>query len=69
MAWRKLLVMVRLADSMIALAQFIFTLWKEHKLKIIFSEILCDGVDWIHLAEDRIRYPACVNVVMNLLVP
>jgi hypothetical protein len=27
------------------------------------------GVDWIDLAEDRDRWPALVNAVMNLRVP
>jgi hypothetical protein len=28
-----------------------------------------EGVDWIHLAEDRDQLQALVNMVMNLLVP
>jgi hypothetical protein len=27
------------------------------------------GMDWINLAQDRERWPALVNVVMNLRVP
>jgi hypothetical protein len=26
------------------------------------------GVEWIHLSQDRDRWPAVVNAVMNLLV-
>ena len=27
------------------------------------------GIDWIHLAQDRDRWWALVNAIMNLLVP
>jgi hypothetical protein len=38
------------------------------KLKWIFKE--CDGdMDWIEMAQDRDRWRALVNVVMNLQVP
>jgi hypothetical protein len=29
----------------------------------------CKGVDWMHLAQDRFRWRALVNTVMNLRVP
>ena len=29
----------------------------------------CEGKDWINLAQDRARWRAFVNVVMNLWVP
>jgi hypothetical protein len=32
-------------------------------------KICCDGVDWIHLAQDRDRWLVIVNTVMNLRVP
>jgi hypothetical protein len=32
-------------------------------------EIGSDGVDWIDLAEDRDKWRALVNAVMNLRVP
>jgi hypothetical protein len=33
------------------------------------SEIGLEGVDWIHLAQDRDQWRAVVNTVMNLRVP
>jgi hypothetical protein len=32
-------------------------------------EIGIDGPNWIRLAQDRIQWRACVNMVMNLRVP
>jgi hypothetical protein len=32
-------------------------------------EIGIDGANWIQLAQDRVRWRACVNTVMNLRVP
>jgi hypothetical protein len=32
-------------------------------------EIMGDGMDWIDLAQDRDRWRALVNTVMNLWVP
>jgi hypothetical protein len=34
-----------------------------------FREIVWEGVDWIHLAEDRVQWGAVVNTVLNFLVP
>ena len=33
------------------------------------QEVGCGYVDWIELAQDRDRWQALVNVVMNLQVP
>jgi hypothetical protein len=32
------------------------------------QEVGCEGVDWIHLAQDRDQWWALVDLVMNLLV-
>jgi len=32
-------------------------------------ELGCEGMDWIDLAQDRDRWGALVNAVMNLQVP
>jgi hypothetical protein len=39
--------------------------------RIILKCILkgLEGVDWIHLAQDRVQWKALVNTVMNLWVP
>jgi len=33
------------------------------------KEILCEGVDWMQLGQDRVHWPAVVNTVMNFRVP
>jgi hypothetical protein len=38
-------------------------------IKMDLSEIGCDGIDWIDLAEDRDKRTALVNTVMNLRAP
>ena len=33
------------------------------------TDVGCGGIDWIDLAEDRYRWRAVVNAVMNIPVP
>jgi hypothetical protein len=43
----------------------------EDNIKVYFKEVGrgCGLMDWIDLAEDRYRWWAFVNTVMNLVVP
>jgi hypothetical protein len=38
-------------------------------LRMDLKEIGCDGMDWIDLVQDRDRWRALVNTVMNLRLP
>ena len=40
----------------------------ENNVKMDLQEMGCGGIDWIHLAQDRGRWWAPVNAVMNLRV-
>jgi hypothetical protein len=41
----------------------------EDNIRIDLREIGWEGVDWMHLAQDRDQWRALVNMVMNFGVP
>ena len=41
----------------------------EDNIKMDFQEVGCVNIDWIELAQDRDRWWALANAVMNIRVP
>jgi hypothetical protein len=41
----------------------------EGSIKMEFQEVGCGGIEWIELAQDKDRWRALVNEVMNHLFP
>jgi hypothetical protein len=41
----------------------------EDNIRMDLREIGINGANWIQLAQDRVQWRACVNMVMNLRVP
>jgi len=41
----------------------------EKNIQMDLNEVGCGGIDWIDLAQDRDRWRALVNAVMNLRIP
>jgi hypothetical protein len=54
---------------MLGTTKWLHNFWPLDNIKMDFLEIGLNVVDWIGLAQDRYRWRALVNSVMNLQVP
>jgi hypothetical protein len=41
----------------------------EYNIKMNLQEVGCGGMDWIEIAQIRVRWRAIVNKIMNLRIP
>jgi len=41
----------------------------EENVRLDLKETMLEGVDWMHLAQDRDQWRALLNAVMNLRTP
>jgi hypothetical protein len=52
----------------VTILHYTYLTWNDN-IKMDLREIGLDGANWIHLAQDRIQWRACMNTLINLRVP